>query len=205
MHDHRQRLQVGTAVVVHDALGTARSPARVIDREQVPLVGGYVLDGRITVGERLVFRPLANRADLRARSRDGCCGEIGEIGVAEQEAGARVADDVAQLVSGEPHVEGDEHGAGERHGVVRLEQDMRVGREDRHPLSRANAGLHQAAGETARPIPELGIGELQWPVHEGSPVGVDQRRPAQERDRGQHLGVAEIGRRRSIHLDEGFI
>ena len=70
---HRQRLQVGAAVVVHDALRLAGGAARVVDRDQPALVGHrpLVRSGRWRAGARTGRRaarraPAASRRPTRA-------------------------------------------------------------------------------------------------------------------------------------------
>ena len=74
VRDHRQRLQIGAAVVIHDALRRAGGAARVVDREQRALV----VDGRPcrTCARDRARRTRRHRPPATTTSRSGSAARI---------------------------------------------------------------------------------------------------------------------------------
>ena len=132
-----ERVQVGAAVRVHDALRAARRAAGVVDADGVVLGDkprlGVALGGR---GEQLLV--LVAGED---RAHAGALGQVREGGVGDQQRGAGVPEDVGDLVRHQPRVDGDQHPARPGHAEVRLQDLGRVRAEHRDPIAVADALL----------------------------------------------------------------
>ena len=145
-----ERVQVGAAVRVHDALRPAGRAARVVDRDRVVLGLEPVLGLAVRrAGEELLVAAAEQRGRARpARPRD----EVLERRVDDEQPGARVVEDVADLVRHQPRVDRDQHGARRGHAEVRLEQLGRVRREERDAvvLARCPRAWRPTASRRAR-------------------------------------------------------
>ena len=181
-----ERLQVGAAVVVHDALGPAGRAAGVADGQQPALVlagdGGRAGRGQ----ECLVFirRAAGDDGPGPGRRRD-VGGHVGQLGGGDKDLGAAVAEDVRQLIARQPDVERNEHRPGQRHAVVQLQHDVAVHAQRGDPAARRHAEPQQGAREAVRAVRELGVGEAPFPVDDRGPVPEDPRRPVQVRGGGE--------------------
>ena len=109
--DHAERVQVGAAVVGHDALRAARGAGRVVDREQRALVlGPLQVDGLGVRDQRLVVGDHPRGVE-----------QLGQLGIGEHELRAGVLEDVGVVVAREARVERHQHRADAGHRVVQLE------------------------------------------------------------------------------------
>ena len=106
---------------------------------------------------------------------------LGEHGVDEDDAAARVADDVHELGTGQAEVErGHDTGAEER-GVVQLEELVRVQRHHGEAVIRFETELvAQGIGQPQHPVAVAGHGALVVAVEEGHLVGVALHRRQQD-------------------------
>ena len=155
-------VEVGPAVGIHDSLGSAGGSRGVVDRDRALLVidipgegllgaagcevipcgcPGFGGDTGIVDGDHL-----GDRLQLGDNRGEG----LQQFGVGEEQLGAGVVADVADLLRGEPSVDGDEHSAGQRYREVRQQHLGDVGTEERHPLARLDTGRLQGTGELGR-------------------------------------------------------
>ena len=77
----------------------------------------------------------------------------------EQKPGSGVVEDVGQFGRREPDIEGQQDAVRFEHTVVRLEQAVAVGAEERHAVAAARPFGTQCPGQAGGAIGELGIGE----------------------------------------------
>ncbi len=179
---HRGGLEVGTAVVVHDALGPSGRTGRVVEGEQVVLVDLHLVGGLgIRTGQPGVVLRLGNHLDAELvgqRTRT-----VREFAGGHEEPRTGVLEDVAHLVVAEPDVDGDEHRTACRYGVVELEHHVTVGAQRCHSVARLDAGRGQRADQSSAATGELGVGQPDITVHDGEPLGEDGCRAVEERRR----------------------
>ncbi len=188
LRGHRERLQVGAAVGVHDALGTTGRAAGVVERQQRQLVLHRHPQRRGTGQQGLVLvlgSPDDHQPDVAAELGEQGPGEVDEVLVDQEDPGAGVADDVGQLSGAQPGVERVEHRPGPRHPEVRLQGEPGVGRQHRDPVPRLHAEAGQRAGQALAPLGELLVGPADRAVHQGGPVAVHDAGPVEEGRRGQ--------------------
>src|SRR5207244_4957925 len=94
-----------------------------------------------------------------------------ELGVDEEEPGARMAEDVADLVGAEPRVDGDEDAAGGGDAVVRLEHRGDVRAEERDPVVLGEARQAQRRRQAIHPRLEFAVRVSTRSVDDGDLVG----------------------------------
>ena len=186
VEDVAEGVEVGAAVRAHDALRPAGGARGVVDRDQRVLVvrraarrsarvtGGEQVLVRVAWGARVVdpHHPQPREVETLQRSR--------ERRVNQQEARARVVEDVADLGRREAHVDRHHHPAGERHAEVRLEHRRRVRAEQRDAVPGREPRRDQGARQPPAAGGQLRVGVPARPVDHGRPIGEDARRPVQE-------------------------
>ena len=149
--DHRQRLQVGAAVVVHHALRPAGGAGGVVHRQQRPLVVRRARP-RPGGGQRvLVLGPGPDPLDRQLSRRR--LDQLVEVRVVHEHGGPAVLEDVPHLAGRQPGVHRDQRDAGPGHPEVGLQQHVRVRRQHR---DRPAAGpLGQRTGQPAAAVVQL--------------------------------------------------
>jgi hypothetical protein len=155
--DLTEGVEVGPAVGVHDALGPAGRPGRVVDGDAGELVVHRP-------GQRLV-RAAAEQVGVREvrrlrRIRFGGAGGVDDrdhllhaaqlrqdgaqrrqqLGVGDQQPGSGMVADVGDLLRRQPRVDRHQDGAGERHPEVRHQHLRDVGAQVRHPVAWPDPG-----------------------------------------------------------------
>ena len=115
--------------------------------------------------------------------------------VDEEEAGAGVGEDVADLLRVEPRVDRDQDAARGRHGEVRLDHRRDVGAQERDPVELTKTRCLQGGGEAIDPLRKRAVvvGGAPIAVHDGGLVGEDRGAAAQEAERGE-LGAGDLPR-----------
>ena len=190
------RVDPGPAMRVHDSLGPARGARGVVDGNGLFLVfqhrlhrlraarGEKVLVG-IAGGARVVYAHHGEATQIERLHRGL------ELVVHEQEGRARVLEDVADLVGGEPDVDGDENAAGQGDAVVRLEHGRGIGADEGNPIVLLESRRAEGGGEAVHTLLELPVAV--------APAPVDDRGLVRE-----HVGIAleEADRRqlRPVHV-----
>ena len=109
----------------------------------------------------------------------------------EQESCPGIVEDVGQFGRSEPDVEGQEDAVRFEHAVVRLEQAVAVGAEERHPVATLHPFRTKCAGQARGAIGELGVGEPLVAADDRQIAGELLARVAEKPNRGE----------RHIHLD----
>ena len=111
---HRQRLQIGAAVVIHHALRTRRRAAGVVDREQARARRRPAAKRGGCGDQRLELVTRAAGADHAQSGVNGGRGLLRgwhEFGIADQDRAARVLEDVRRVGRRDARVERDQRGA----------------------------------------------------------------------------------------------
>ena len=204
--DHlAQRVEVGAAVGVDDALGPAGRARGVVDRDRVQLVlhrprqrvVRAALE-QVGVGRpRLVAaRPLIGHGDDLAHRREPVRDRVErrpQLLVDHEQLRAGVVADVGDFLRGEAGVDRDEHRAGERHGEVRHQQLDGVHAQVRHAIAGLDAAGLQRPRRAGGLTGEVAVGQAARAVHDRRFLGEDLGRALEEAQRGQ-------GRHRDRHL-----
>jgi hypothetical protein len=162
--------------------------ARVVDRDRVvlglePVLGLSVAGAR----EELLVALADDQHPLDRRAFD----EMRKRRVDDDDAGARMLEDLRDLVGEQPRVDRDQDGARRGDAEVRLEQLGRVERQEGDAIARLDSRVLKRHREPPRPLAQLGPRELPILVDDGDRVREHGRRPLQEGKRGQ---------RRQVHL-----
>lgn len=123
--------------------------------------------------------------------------DLSELVFQEEESGAGVLEDVADLGRGEPPVDGDEHGAalgaGEEDLVVVLGLLAQVG----DPVARCESGGLQSAGDAVALAVQIAVRQAAALAEHGEDVGLVLGVEAGGLDEGAQFGVVDpVGRRR---------
>ena len=116
----------------------------------------------------------------------------------EQESRSGIVEDVGQFGRSEPDVEGQQDAVRLEHAVVRLEQTVAVGAEERHAVAAPGPLRPECAGQPGRAIGELGVGESLVAADDRQIVGELLARVAKKPNRGQrhiHLNHLEAPRK----------
>ncbi|VTR67498.1 conserved hypothetical protein [Desulfosarcina cetonica] len=199
-----QGVEIGAAVVVHDALGQAGGAAGVVDRGHLALVVDF--DGQrigIALGqEGLIVRAVqrfvvADVADVD----DGVHllqlihdrgDQFGELIVHEQRLAVRVVDDVGHLVGRQTDIDAHQGRADHGHGVVGLEHGRGVGADEGHLVALGDAFFLQGAGQAVDARVKLAVGPAD--------IAIDHRFLV-----GKHHGATDdkIYRGENIIVDRG--
>ena len=194
-----QRVQVRTAVRVHDALRPSGRARGVIDRDRLLFVQQRDLARLGQAAGEEVLIGIARRSGVvdPDHRQAGVLHQVHELMVGEHEAGPRVLENVGDILAPQPGVDGHQHAARGRHAVMRLEQRRDVRREERHPVSGSQARQDQRRCEPVDPLVELAVGVTPVAVHDRDLAGVDVRAAAQEAHRRQlgPVGQARPGGR----------
>ena len=104
------------------------------------------------------------------------------IGVDEQNRGARVVDDVPNLLCVEPKVDGHKHPPVLRSSPERDEEPSRVGRHHGHAVTDLDSEVFKTASKIANPFTEACVGERAegprraWLVDDSRSIGVHEDR-----------------------------
>ena len=112
--------------------------------------------------------------------------------VDEEEAGAGVTQDVADLLRVEARVDRDQDAARGGHGEVRLDHRRDVGAQERDPVVLTKPRCLQGGGEAIDPLRKRAvvIGGATIAVHDGGLVGEDRGATTQKAERGE-LGAGD--------------
>ena len=202
VHDLGEGVQVGAPVRVDHALREAGGAGGVVERDGSELVRdrprqlaprgpgdqvgvghqpgliGRLGDGRpgFAVGGH---DQLFQRAGFARRGQRG--GQQPLVG--DEDLRARVAQDVGDLLGGEPGVNGDEHRARQRDREMGDQHLGQVGHQVGDPVAGLDAAGPQRAGSPRRLGRELGVGEAPATVDHGDLVGPHASRAIQEGQR----------------------
>ena len=132
------------------------------------------------------------------RRRQGLEGRVDE-----EEAGAGVAQDVADLLRVEPRVDRDEDAARGGHGEVRLDHRRDVGAQERDPVVLAQTRRLQGRGQSVDPLRKRAVvvSGAAIAVHDGGLVGEDSGAAAQEAERGE-LGAGDLSHGGSVGREQ---
>ena len=193
-------------MVVDDALRIAGGARRVVERDRLPLVGGWRPGGaRIAAGEELlvldVAQPLAagpervgqiDHRDAAPERRQRLLDGRRELGVGEEHLRFRVLEDERDRRGVETVVERVEHRARHRHAEVRLVHRRSVGRHHRDRVAAADAEARERRGEPARALVDLGPGVASIAVHHRHAIGERRRAAGQERERRERNVVRRV-------------
>ncbi len=197
--EHRQRVQVDVAVAdpgvqaegdrvgpdvaVGDLhpLGSCRGPRRVVDRRGRALV---VLPGLRLDALGVHVRVVADGEHVLAGD---VLEDLGQLGVDVEHPRARVLDDVADLLDGEPEVDRHQHPPVTRDPEERGEQACAVVRDVGDPVAEPDPELVQLGGLRPGQLAHPGVGELAERarrllrlVHDAGALGVDGQRAVEE-------------------------
>ena len=205
--DLSEAVQVGAAVGVDHTLGPARRAGGVVDGDRGQLVLDRPFDEVIGPAEGelgVANQPRAGQRDgPRVRSLASVSvlehddlGDGGHVldrgshlrqegGVGHQHLGARVVQDVGDLLIRQPGVHRDQYGTGERDRELRDEHLGQVGHQVRNPVAGLYAARPQRVRHPGRLFRELSVGQPALAVDDGCLVREDPGRPLQERQRGQ--------------------
>ena len=189
-----ERVQVGAAVVVDDALRIAGGAGGVVQRDRVPLVGRR-LPGELRVAlgeERLVVdvaetlaarRTASSSTSMTSGRRATSCASARSIvgensrSVISTRASA-VVEHERDRVGVEPRVERVQHRAGHRHAEVRLEHLRRVGEHHGDRVAHADAAPDERRGQPAAARVGLRPGVAARAVDDGESAPDRPRPPA---------------------------
>ena len=223
--DVRQRVEIGAAVMVDDALRIAGGAGRVVERDRVPLVrrvlprvlGIAVGDERLVVDGAEALAARALRVDdvdderLLREQRQRLLDRRRELGVGDEHLGLAVLQHERDRLGVEPRVERIEHAAGHRHAEMRLDHLRRVGGHQRDRVADADAGLGERRGEPAAARIGLGPGVAALAVDHGEMSRVRVGRARDQRQRRQRRVVGEVAvevavvRMRAGHVESGAV
>ena len=151
----RERVQVGAAVGVHDALGPAGRAARVVDADRVVLARPAGPRARPPRAARGTPRSRRRLRTTRTRSTAASSTRWRSDSCHDEDPRAGVLEDVGDLLRHEPGVDRDEHGPGARHAEVRFEQLVDVRGEKRDPVAVRDPALLERHREPPHPLPQL--------------------------------------------------
>ena len=192
-------VQIGSPVVIDDALGVAGRAGGVVERNRVPFVlgPGPVIIGIALCQQRLVL-DLADQVaaflgrvvDIDDQRRRGCPGKgvrdhRRERAVGEQHPDVGMVQNVRERGGIEPVVQGAEHGTAHGNAVVRLQHRRRVGGHDRNRVALGDAAPGQRRGKAPAARVELGVAGTPGAVNPCRPLGKHRGGAAQEGERGQ--------------------
>ena len=139
-------IQIGAAVVQHDALRVAGRARRVVQRDRLPFIvrqphrkvrvaGGdewFVL--AVDIDHQRPMPALRQRARHHRR----------EFAIDQHDLGFRMLQDERDRCRIQPDVDRAQHRAEHRHGIMRLQHLRNVGGHDRHGIALADAGIAPA-------------------------------------------------------------
>ena len=205
-------IEIGAAVMGHDALRIARGARRIAQRNRVPFVGGQPCDeaGIALRDRRLIFDfadPLAackrRIVDIdderfwslhqRQRFRD----HAGKFRIDQNDLGAAMVELERDRGRVEPDVERIQHGARHRHREMHLVHRRDIRQHRRHRIAVTDA----AAGEPRRKAPAALIGlrpgEAAAFIDGADMIGIDGRAAGEEAQRRQR----HVIRRRLVQSD----
>ena len=193
--DVGQGVQRRPPVVINDALGIARRPRGVVQRDGVPFVMGHQpVEGGIALGQKLVISqppdPLAaGKAGIddvhdqqvgRMGDADGAFHDLRELGIDDQDLGLAMLEDEGDPLGIQPRVDRVQHRARHGHAEMRFEHLGDVGGDDRHRVAAPDAARGQCAGKAAGAVIGLGPGPADAVVGNGRVIRVDRGRPLDE-------------------------
>ena len=172
----QQAHQVGAAMAGHDTLRVTGGPRRVVQRDRLPLVEGHdALERRIAFREQRLVVGDADGASRRGfrivdvdqdrghlQSGDGLGDQRRELAVHEQQLALSVLQDERDAVRVQTAIDRVEHGAGQRDSEMSLEHCRRVGRDDRHRVTAADAAADQGRSEAIAALARLRDPETAW-------------------------------------------
>jgi hypothetical protein len=129
LDDLAERVQIGAAVRVDDALRAPGGAGGVVDRDRLLFIGQLRARAcRVAASDQLLVgasrTAIVDADDLQSRRRVD--DQRLELGGNEQRPRRGVFEDVADLVGAQPDVDRDEDPAGRRNRVVQLQQGGHV-------------------------------------------------------------------------------
>ncbi len=184
----------------HDALRPARGPRRVQHRA----AGRPVERERLVAGRRqqaVELLPDLHHLDVESGHRLGGHGGVGRLG--DEQPGAGVVDDVADLVGGQVPVHGGEPGAGQDGRGGELDQLDPVAEQQGHRAAGRHAGLAEEASGPRGPVDELAAGAPPRQVVEGGRIGVGGGEVEQRHARIMSDWTGRPAARRSVRAGHG--
>ena len=191
-------IQIGAAVMQHDALRVAGRARRVVQRDRLPLIVRQP-HRKVRVGGGDEWFVLAVDIDhqwpmpaLRQRARH----DRPEFAIDQHDLGFRMLQDERNRCRIQPDVDRAQHRAEHRHGIMRLQHLRNVGGHDRHGFTLADAGTRKCRCQPTRTLQELRIGVASLAMDHRDARSVHARRAYQERHRRQR----HIIRRSAIEI-----
>ena len=191
-------IQIGAAVVQHDALRIPGRARRVVQRDRLPLVVRRP-NRKVRVGGGDELFVLTVDIDhqwpmpaLRQRARH----DRPEFAVDQHDPGFRMLQDERDRCRIQPDVDRAQHCAEHRHGIMRLQHLRNVGGHDRHGFTLADAGTRKCRCQPTSTLQELRVGVASLAMDHRDAWPVRARRAYQKRHRRQR----HIIRRSAIEI-----
>ena len=203
-------VEIGAAVRVHHAFRRARRAGRVVDRQERILV----LDG-VAYGQHLGAVDEALVALLSFARRDPLIGDLDDtlqrsdlvaqridlrrqLRIHQQQPGAGVIEDLADLGTEQAGVDRHEGRADERRREVRGDVPGRVRRQDGHAVSGPDAGAPQGARHAACLARQVAVVPEKIAVSDGGSTRKDAQ-AALEQDDGRQRVLEHIAVGQAAH------
>ena len=205
-HQVSERVEIGAAVVIDDALRIARRTRGVVERDRVPLVlrrppvepgiAGRdevlvldIADEVAAAGRRIVdidhVGPSVETAQRIGHDRRG-------LPVGQQNPRFAVVENEGDGLGVEPDVDGVEHRAGHRHAEMGLEYRRHVGREDRHGVALADSPCRQRGSQGQAAALGLAPREAAFAVYHRDAIRIDRCGALEEAERRQRREVRGV-------------
>ncbi len=191
----RGRVEPAVAVSELDPLRASGRARGVVDRARGVLVG-LPRSGRCSRGGRCEQRGVVDPVEAEAVIDLDAVHLAGQIGVVEEDRRPRMADDVGDLVGGEPEVDRHQDAAETADPEEGGQEPARVRADDGHAFSVPDPELVEGEGHATSARLELAVGlrpertgDRRLVLH-GSSVAIDERGPLQEiahRQRDPHV------------------
>ena len=130
--------------------------------------------------------------------------QVRELAVDEQDARARMLDDVLDLVRArQAGVDRDEYAARSGNAEVGLEERRDVRSQESHPIALLEPALEEGRGESPRSLLELAVRQVAIPVDDGCPIREDRRASMEKGDRIQLVPVDPVTHVRGLYAPGG--
>ena len=167
-----ERVQIGAAMVKHDAFRVAGRARGVVQRDRAPFVLGRRPCRRRgrppRENPRIRRRPTSAPPSAPAISTSGRSLAVfaqrlgrqrGEFAVGDQQLRPAMLEDERDRARVEPVIQRVQDRAGHRHGVMRFKQRRHVRRQHRHRVAAPDAAPAQRVGKAANAVVKLTIRE----------------------------------------------
>ena len=194
-HPNVAAFEPAVAVSELDPLRASGRARGVVDRARGVLVG-LPRSGRCSRGGRCEQRGVVDPVEAEAVIDLDAVHLAGQIGVVEEDRRPRMADDVGDLVGGEPEVDRHQDAAETADPEEGGQEPARVRADDGHAFSVPDPELVEGEGHATSARLELAVGlrpertgDRRLVLH-GSSVAIDERGPLQEiahRQRDPHV------------------